>query len=158
MEKQKIISPENSLEKFLINRIPITSAMGVRVELATLNKVILKAPFSQNLNHKNTVFGGSLHSLATLSCWSLLYLNLIECYTESTQIVITTSEIKYLVPVTMDFQSECEMSSTLEWNRFRQTLERKNKARLYLNAKIFQKDHLCVNFKGGFAAMNSNCG
>lgn len=149
------MSLEEKLEQFLINNIPITSAMGIKVDLATLQKVILKAPCSPNVNHKKTVFGGSLHSLTTLACWSLLYLNLNEIYQEDVQTVIAESEIKYLTPVIGDFKAECERPNTSDWEKFIKIFERKGKARLYLNATIVQSDHPSVNFTGSFVAVKN---
>lgn len=96
------MSDQTSLKTYLQSHIPISEAMGVCVEHASKEKVILTAPFANNINHKKTVFGGSLHAVATLACWSLLHLNL-----EEVQIVITRSEVDYRAPVDGDFKAEC---------------------------------------------------
>ena len=56
-----------NLEKYLHKHIPISSAMGVKVDVASSERVVLSAPFLNNINHKQTVFGGSLHAVATLT-------------------------------------------------------------------------------------------
>lgn len=142
-----------SLENYLLQHIPISAAIGIKVESASSQQIILSAPFLNNINHKNTVFGGSLHAVATLACWSLLHMNLLDLSERNTQIVIASSEIFYTAPVISDFKAECCMSDSLEWERFRKTLHRKGKARLKLNAKIFQDSQLCVNFSGQFVAI-----
>ena len=139
------------LEYYLHRNIPISQAIGVRVETASLQKVILSAPFLNNINHKKTVFGGSLHAVATLSCWSLIHIHLKQLPTFD--IVITTSSIQYLHPVTSDFQTICELSDEGKWQRFISALSLKEKGRISLQAKIFQNDILAVAYEGTFAAI-----
>lgn len=136
------------LESYLLQHIPISAAMGVKVESASNEQVILSAPFFNNINHKNTVFGGSLHAVATLACWSLLHVNL-----SGAQIVIASSEICYKAPVAADFKAECRMPDLLEWERFQKILQKKGKARIKLNAKIFQGSQLGVDYSGQFVAI-----
>lgn len=150
------MNEENFLENYLHQNIPISSAMGVRVDLASSNQVILSAPFSININHKKTVFGGSLHAVATLACWSLLHVNLLNVIGGNCQIVIAKSEVEYLAPVASDFKAECKMPEALDWERFIKTLQKKGKARLKLCAKIFQQGQLCVDYIGMFVAIKTD--
>ena len=140
------------LEKYLIANIPITKAMGVRVDSISLEKAILSADFKCNINHKKTAFGGSLHAVATLACWSLLHTHLLEYRAE---IVITKSSVDYLKPVTADFEAHAFMPSEQVWHRFLQVLESKGKAKIQVNAQIFQGGKNAVNFVGTFAAFSN---
>lgn len=138
------------LENYLLKHIPISSAIGIGVELATAKQVVLTAPFSNNINHKKTVFGGSLHAVATLACWSLLHVNVSDV-----QIVIASSEVEYLAPVASDFKAECLMPDSLDWNYFTKMLYKKGKARIKLHATIVQENQLCVNYSGVFVAIKT---
>lgn len=146
---------ESTLKDYLWKHIPISRAMGVKVNSASPEKVILEAPFTNNINHKKTAFGGSLHAVATLSCWSLLHVNLLELLKEPFQIVISNSKIEYLAPVSQDFKAECYKPDKDAWDYFLKMLNKKGKARLRLEAKIFQDDRLCVDYSGTFVAMKS---
>lgn len=146
---------ETILKEYLAEHIPISSAMGIKVDLASPQQVILSAPLSPNINHKKTVFGGSLHAVATLACWSLLHLNLGELFEEHLQIVIASSEIAYRAPIASDFKAECRMPPPVEWERFLKTLQNKGKARIHLSAKIFQEHQLCVDYTGIFVAIRT---
>lgn len=143
------------LDDYLLEHIPISKAMGVKVKIASQEKVVLEAPFINNINHKKTVFGGSLHAVATLSCWSLLHVNLIELFKEPVQIVISSSKVEYLAPVTKDFASECCRPEREEWEYFLKMLNKKGKGRVNLQARIFQGDCLCVRYLGTFVAIKS---
>ena len=107
MKNSQPINLEKRLEKYLLEHIPISAAMGVKVDRASSTKMVLEAPFANNINHKKTVFGGSLHAVATLACWSLLHYNITERLGDSVQIVIANSKIDYLSPVSKDFKAEC---------------------------------------------------
>src|SRR5215204_6245420 len=94
-------------EHYLHQHIPISQAMGIQVETASPSTVILYAPFLNNINHKKTAFGGSLHAVATLACWSLLHLHLERL--DPLDLVITQSKVNYLLPVTSDFRAQCQI-------------------------------------------------
>lgn len=141
------------LEKYLLEHIPLSSAMGVKVDLASSEKVVLSAPISKNINHKSTVFGGSLHAVATLACWSLLHLNLTDFFDEAFHVVIASSEVRYLAPVVTDFKVESHRPDDEQWERFLTVLRKRGKARLQLTASIFEKGRLCVDYSGDFVAL-----
>lgn len=139
------------LENYLHQHIPISQAIGIQVEFASQSEIILYAPFSNNINHKKTVFGGSLHAVATLACWSLLHSNLIDA--APLDLVITQSKVDYLLPVTSDFKARCKMPEETTWQRFITMLLLKGKARIELHAKIYQNEKLALDYQGTFAAL-----
>ncbi|AIK95549.1 YiiD C-terminal domain-containing protein [Candidatus Odyssella acanthamoebae] len=141
----------NQLQSYLYDHIPLSVALGVKVTQASCHKVVLTAPLEPNINHKQTAFGGSLHAVATLACWSLIYLNLKE-NSYLTEIVISKSEVKYSRPVTTDFTVECELDNQTDWLKFETMLHKKGIGRLRLNSKIYQADHLAVDYWGEFVA------
>jgi thioesterase domain-containing protein len=144
---------QSVLETYLHTHIPISKALGVSVVKAHLDQVILSASFLANINHKKTVFGGSLQSVATLACWSLIYVNLKQ-RAMPYEIVITRSTIDYMQPVISDFQAVAERPSEDMWCTFLRCLERRQKGRIELGATIEQNDQLAVRYTGTFAALS----
>ncbi|MCC2646952.1 MAG: hypothetical protein K0R02_1017 [Rickettsiaceae bacterium] len=142
----------DALEKYIYKNIPISLSLGVKIDDATSDEIILTAPLEANINHKNTVFGGSLHSVATLACWSLLYIN-IQKYYESCEIVISSSKIDYKKPVKEDFSAICVKPNETDWEKFIKMLDRKGKGRISLKAKIYQGDSLAVDYLGEFVVI-----
>lgn len=142
---------KTELEDYMHQNIPLSQAIGIRVELATPQGIILSAPFSNNINHQKTVFGGSLHAVATLACWSLVYLNVAEL--KPIDIVITSSKIDYLLPVTADFKAQCQLPQDKAWQRFLSMVQLKDKGRVSLHATIYQDGKLAVDYTGTFAAI-----
>lgn len=138
---------KKQLEHYLYTHIPITQAMGIQVEEATLEKIVLFAPFIDNINHQKTVFGGSLHAVSTLACWSLIHVNLQQ---EPIQIVVSHSDTSFKAPVTTDFYAVCNFPEQDTWNRFLNMLKTKGKGRLSLRSTIHEDDKLCVDYQGTF--------
>jgi putative thioesterase YiiD len=66
------MSGARQIQELLHSKIPITRAMGVKVEDYDGRRLILSAPLDANVNHLGTAFGGSLNALAVLSGYGLL--------------------------------------------------------------------------------------
>ena len=135
------------LEHFLHAQIPLTVAMGVQVAECDDTRLVLTAPLAPNRNHLQTAFGGSLHTLATLSGYSLLWWLLREPHAH---IVIRESTIVYEKPVRGDLRAICLAPPPPEMERFRENLSRKGKARISLAATIEENSETAVCFRGVF--------
>lgn len=146
-----LMDPE-ALKSYFHDQIPLTRHMGVEVVDASPNHLLLSAPLQGNTNHKSTVFGGSLHSLATLACWGLVKLNLQEAQV-SAEIVISGSEIRYLKPVTGKFYAECRSPDEERMERFIAAFRKYGKARIGLDAMVTQDHIVKVAYHGTFAAI-----
>lgn len=140
------------LEKYLHEKIPLTVAMGVRVAECDDAHLVLTAPLEPNRNHLGTAFGGSLHSLATLSGYSLLWWLL---RTPDAHIVIRESTIRYEKAVKGELRAICRAPEPAELAAFRRDFGRKGKARLRLSATIEHNAEVAVSFTGVFVAVAS---
>jgi thioesterase domain-containing protein len=71
------MTPEN-LATYLYDHIPLSKAMQVSVVSISDEKLVLSAPLAPNINHRDTVFGGSASAIAILAAWSLLHTRLLK--------------------------------------------------------------------------------
>jgi thioesterase domain-containing protein len=142
------------LEPYLYEHIPLSAPLGVRVEQADVDMVRLVAPLEPNLNHRMTGFGGSIAALAILAGWSLLWCRLRE-QTAGHNIVIQSSSVDYIAPVTAAFTATCVAPSAMEWQRFRRTFDARGRARIQLTADIHVADDLAALFAGRFVVLKS---
>lgn len=145
---------EKELQHYLYDNIPLSKALGVAIPYLSDDKVVMSAPFINNINHKETVFGGSLHAVATLSCWTFLYTQLKKASSKHFEIVITESHISYLAPVDSDFSVVATAPEAAAWQRFLKILLAKGKARLKLSATLTHNEHLAVSYTATFAAIS----
>lgn len=117
------------LEKYLHERIPLTNAMQVGASAVSADSVLLRAPLAPNINHRETLFGGSASTLAILAAWALVYVRLnnenISC-----RLVVQRNTMEYTKPVTGEFFARSSLADPQDWPRFVKMLERKGKARL----------------------------
>lgn len=145
-------SPELLLERYLYQQIPLSAAMGVRVRMATPERVQLAAPLAPNVNHNETVFGGSAAALATLAAWGLLHLRTARAGLQA-RLVIQRSSMEYEQPIPGDFEAVCGFADELAWERFRRTLVRRGRARLTLFAHLVHDGRRVATFEGDFVGL-----
>lgn len=144
------MSGARQIQELLHSKIPITGAMGVKVEDYDGRRLILSAPLDANVNHLGTAFGGSLNALAVLSGYGLLWLELqdTECH-----IVIRDSSISYERPVRGEIRASCALPKAEELAEFKLTFQQKGKARIALAATIEDQGVTAVRFRGKFVAL-----
>jgi thioesterase domain-containing protein len=145
---------EGFLQKYLYEHIPLSKAMGVEVLEATRNGVKLSAPLSPNINHRETVFGGSASAVAILSAWSLLYLRLKQENMDS-RIVIQRSTVTYEHPITDTFTASSVIRDPAAWLKFVDALRRKNRARAIVHSTLHCNDRRVGEFEGEFVALDT---
>jgi thioesterase domain-containing protein len=145
-------APELVLERYLYEQIPLSAAMGVRVGMATLEQVRLAAPLGPNVNHNETVFGGSAAALATLTAWSLLHLRCARAGLRA-RLVIQRSSMEYEQPIPGDFEAVCSFCDEPAWERFRSTLVRRGRGRLTLPAHLLYDARRVATFAGDFVGL-----
>jgi len=139
------------LQNYLYNHIPITSAMGVEVRQCTYDQVVLFAPLAPNINHRDTVFGGSASTLAILSAWALLHVRLAN-EPVTPRLVIQHNTMSYDKPIAGDFYAVCHYDTQSEWERFSKTLARRGRARINVAAVLQCGTEVVANFEGRFVA------
>jgi thioesterase domain-containing protein len=137
-------------ERFFHQQIPLTKAMGVRVEDYDGRQLVLAAPLNANHNHLGTAFGGSLAALATLAGYGLLWL---ELGNRDAHIVIRRSELDYRHPVTGPLRAVCRRPGDAVVAEFKAKFEKSGKARIRLQATVGEEDRVCMAFEGIFVAI-----
>lgn len=136
-------------EEFLHEQIPLTRAMGVRVVPHGGNFAI-EAPVALNHNHLQTAFGGSIHSVATLAGYALLWLELGKL---PAHVVIRESSIRFLRPVRETLRAVCTPPDPQLLAAFRHTLMTNGKARLELRVQVEERGSIAAEFVATFVAL-----
>jgi thioesterase domain-containing protein len=140
------------IEQYLHRHIPLTRAMGVKVKIATADRVELAAPLTPNINHHETVFGGSAAALATLSAWTLVHVGLRHANVEATT-VIQRNTMSYEEPIHGDFSAVCALADDTAWQRFLRTIDRRGRGRITMNAHLLFDGRQVASFEGEFVAL-----
>jgi thioesterase domain-containing protein len=137
---------------YLHTNIPITRSMEVSVVSILPDSVTLSAPLAPNKNHRETAFGGSVSTLATLSAWSFLRIKLGDL-AKGTHLVIQRNSMEYLKPITGFFTASASLPEGTDWARFERTLKARGRARINIGAVVNYKDDVCARFEGEFVAL-----
>lgn len=142
------------LERYLHAHIPLSAAMQVSVEAASPEGVTLGAPLSPNINHRDTVFGGSASALAILSAWSLLHIKLVAGGLE-TRLVIQRNTMSYERAIVGHFTAHAQAPAAEQWMAFLRMLERKGRARIAVSSTLRFDGQDAGHFEGEFVALGA---
>jgi len=125
----------NELETYLHQRIPLSRAMAVEVRSATPDGVELFAPLAPNINHRDTVFGGSASAVAILAAWSALYVRM-RAEMRAGRIVIRRNKMSYERPITGDFTAKSAPPEAAAWAKAIATLGKGRPARVHVTTTL----------------------
>jgi thioesterase domain-containing protein len=141
-----------ALQQFLHERFPLSRTMGVEVVTATTEGVTLSAPLEPNVNHHDTVFGGSASAVAILSAWALLYLRLKDAH-QQWGIVIQRNTMNYERPITDRFTASSVLPDPTSWSRFLGSLARKHRARVHIGSILHCNGEQVGALEAAFVAL-----
>ena len=139
------------LESYLHEHIPLSKAMEVSVAEASPRHVVLRAPLALNINHRDTVFGGSASAVAILAAWSMLHVRLTAEGLGS-RLVIQRNTMDYLAPMDGAFAAVAEAPADDVWQPFVRMLQRKGVGRIAQVAVLRYQGQPAGRLMGEFVA------
>ncbi len=139
------------LRRRILDEFPLARHIGIEVESAADDGVVLAAPFEPNANHNGTAFGGSQFSVAVLAgwAWTTRYLAVRQLAADA---VIQESTIRYLAPVYGPLRAVLEAPRLEHIDRFRKMLRRAGRGRVRLHIDVYDGATLATRLDGVFAA------
>lgn len=140
------------IEGYLHRHIPISLEMGISVLAVDASGARLAAPIGPNINHRNTVFGGSASTLAILAAWTLVHVHFREETGSPGRVLIQRSSMEFLRPMHGDFEAFCPAPPTAEWERFIQAIHRRGRGRILLGAEVFCDGERAGVYQGVYVA------
>jgi thioesterase domain-containing protein len=126
--------------------IPISEQMGIKLHQYTGRTLETRASLNKNINLHGTMFAGSIFSLATLTGWGMIYLQLKEKGLEG-EIVLGDGNIHYHKPITMQPRALCNIESL---NGKFELLNKNKKCNIKLSVAILDGDNAVADFSGVF--------
>jgi thioesterase domain-containing protein len=140
------------LERYIHLQIPLSKAMGVAVVSLAENAVTLQAPLEPNINHQQSVFGGSASALAILAGWALLHVRL-DAEGLANRLVIQRNSVEYDRPILEQFTARATLERPERWRQFTALLARRGRARVTVSAVLEQTNQVVGRFTGQFVAL-----
>jgi thioesterase domain-containing protein len=143
-----------AVQDYLHEHIPLSKAMGVQVRKADTSGVVLSAPLGPNINHRETVFGGSAASLAVLAAWSVVHFGL-QREGLSCRVVIQKATMSYDKPMASAFTAQCDAPDAETWQRFFAMVKRKKMARITMASTLACNSEIAGKMEGVFVAIQA---
>jgi len=148
---------EAELTNYLHTRIPLSASMDVTVRKADATAVTLEAPLSPNINHRETVFGGSASAVAILAAWTLLFVRLRDEGLDA-RVVIQENSMRYERPIAGIFTAVAVAPDAEVWARFVKTLQRRGRARISVQSEILFEGERAGWLEGSFVVLGGKTG
>ena len=148
---------EDDLQQYLHTHIPLSAAMDVSVDTIGLDSVRLSAPLAPNINHRDSVFGGSASSVAVLAAWAFLHLKIRAAGIAAT-LVIRKNTMTYDKPILGTFFADAGLQNTDDWSRFVAMLTKKGKARIMVTSVLTYDGEPAGTLDGEFVAVTKKAG
>ncbi len=150
----RLEGPQHDIEDLrrrILDEFPLARHIGIEVESAGDDGVVLAAPFEPNANHNGTAFGGSQFSVAVLTgwAWSTRYLAV---HHPAADCVIQESTIRYLAPVYGPLRAVLKAPPAEHIDKFRRMLRRAGRGRISLHVDVYDGSTLATQLDGVFAA------
>lgn len=142
----------DQLKAYLHRQIPLSAAMQVSVQAATIDSVTLAAPLEPNINHKSTAFGGSVSALGILAAWSVLHVRLTDAG-QDCELVIQSNSMGYDRPITGAFSATSSLVDAAAWPAFLAMLMRRGRARIEVQSLLTCGDVVTGRLRGRFVAL-----
>jgi len=142
----------SELEAYLHKHIPMSGFMQVSVIDVHPEHVLLSAPLAPNINHRETVFGGSAAAVAVLAAWSLIHTRLSRSGLSS-RLVIQRNSMSFEQPITGTFTARSSILKEDKWELFTRTIRRKGKARIAVSCDLASAGRIVGRFEGEFVAL-----
>ena len=145
------------LEPLLRQRIPLASAMELRVAALDADGIKLDFPLAPSVNDKGTAFGGALVSQMILAGWSLPRLLLRRAGLEA-DLVIGRCEVRFLKPVSGDLRVRCEWPEAASINAFIDQVRTRGRGKLELAPECLADSEVAATLAARYAAMGRSDG
>ena len=136
--------------QILESKISLFKHLGLHLVSIDGCKAHFRADLSQNLNHKNNAFGGSIYAVAVMTAYSLVLAALKKHDFTTEDIVIAKADIRYLRPIASDFDAICEFQTQYDLEEFIENLREQKKVKQEFTVRVLVGEDLCAELIGLF--------
>jgi len=139
----------SALQSVWHQTIPLSKAMNIQISYYDGEQLNSHCDGSFNKNLHNTMFAGSIYTLATLTGWGWVYLQLKQLQLEG-DIVLAKANIEYHAPIKgIGYAIVCADSVKGDFNR----LNEGRNARINITAHLYNGDNIAATFTGSYAVL-----
>lgn len=138
-----------ALQNIWHETIPLSKAMNIKISYFDGAELITHCDGDFNKNLHNTMFAGSIYTLATLSGWGWVHLQLQQQQLKG-DIVLAKADIKYHAPIAgIGYAKVVAKSVSGDFTR----LIRGKNARINLTVHLYSGENIAATFTGSYAVL-----
>jgi len=131
--------------------IPLSKAMNIELSFYDKHTLITSCEPNFNKNLHNTMFAGSIYTLATLTGWGWVYMQLEQTILPlPTDIVLAEGKIRYLAPITGIAHARTTLNLVTDNI---EVLQQGKKARFTIKVEVCNGDNIAAIFEGLYVAI-----
>ena len=147
--------PSENLQDYIYEHIPIVKANNFRIDEDNEGSILVRGACADHINHRNTVFGGSLSTALILTAWANVRKLVAAAGITGEIIVIQSQEVQFSQPVSRDFVARTLAIPTLVSAKFIDMLRKFGKSRILVEAAVTHGDSSLplTTFKGNFVVV-----
>ena len=146
---QHLTKIADNLQQLWHETILLSKAMNMNVAFFDQEKLLTTCEPSFNKNLHNTMFAGSIYTMATLTGWAWVYF-VLQAQTQHADIVLAKGNIKYLAP--LEGVAHAQTLLRLVEGNTEPLAEGKN-ARFNIDVEVCCGDKVAAVFTGSYVAM-----
>lgn len=129
--------------------IPLSQYIQLKITSFDGYRLSCSAPLAPNINLHQTMFAGSIYTLATLTGWGMLYMQLKAYGLQGAQ-VLANANIRYFRPVSSEPEVRCEL---LDCSGDLMPLAAGKKVRQRIRVSIYCRQQYCAEFIGQYVVI-----
>lgn len=130
--------------------IPLSKAMNISISYFDGQELFTGCDPVFNKNLHNTMFAGSIYTLATLTGWGWVYL-LLKKYQCGGDIVLADAKIKYLAPIKGVVNAKTKRSFVEGDTKL---LQKNEKTRFIIIVEVYSGDKVAAKFTGEYVVIH----
>ncbi|PCI59157.1 MAG: GNAT family N-acetyltransferase [Gammaproteobacteria bacterium] len=139
------------LQSIWHDTIPLSKAMNIELSFYDKRTLITSCEPTFNKNLHNTMFAGSIYTLATLTGWGWVYMQLEQKILPlPSDIVLAEGKIRYLAPITGIAHARTSVDLTSDNI---EVLQLGKKARFTIKVEVCNGDNIAAIFEGLYVAI-----
>ncbi len=136
----------DELQDTWMEQIPISGHMGIKIHKYTERTFETRASLIKNINLHGSMFAGSIYSLATLTGWGMIFLQLKQKQLDG-DIVLGEASIHYNKPITAKPRAVCNIESVEAKFEY---LPKLRKCPVSLHVEILDNETSVADFYGKY--------
>ncbi|MFT5815594.1 MAG: thioesterase domain-containing protein [Psychroserpens sp.] len=139
----------DNLQQLWHQTIPLSKAMNIKICYFDQEKLLTNCEPSFNKNLHNTMFAGSIYTLATLTGWAWVYFELL-AQSKQADIMLAEGNIRYIAPLGGIAHAQTSLNLVTGNTK---PLADGNNARFNIDVEVCCGDKVVALFTGSYVAM-----